>query len=123
MKKLLLPIITLLLISCSDSKVNDVASFEFNGAWYWIIQYKPGATKQEIEDYVKLWANPNQTSFFYVYDDSMDLSAYKTQAYNLNSFTATVLANKPKYGYYKIPTETKLNTDAIWLLEQSTKTN
>ena len=123
MKKLILLITMMLLISCSDSKVNEVAAFEFNGAWYWVVQYEPDATKQEIEDFVNTWANPNQTSFFYVYDNSIDLSVYKTQAFNLNSFTSTVLANKPKYGYYKMPSDTKLNTDAIWLLEQSTKHN
>lgn len=121
MKKLLLLTALFGLLSCSKSKVTDVASFEFNGAWYWVAQYEDGATQKEVEEYVNKWANPNQTSHFFVYDNSIDLSVFKNQGFNLNSFASTVLANKPKYGYYKMPPETKLNDDALWLLEQSQK--
>jgi len=120
MKKLLLLTALFTLFSCSK-KVDSVASFEFNGAWYWVVQYEPDATKKEIEDYVNTWANPKQTSHFFVFDNSLDLSVFKKQAFNFNSFAATVLANKPKYGFYKMPPDNKLNADAVWLLEQSQK--
>jgi hypothetical protein len=121
MKKILLLTALFTLLSCNSNKVKDIAAFEFNGAWYWVAQYENGTTQKEVEEYVNKWANPNQTSHFFVYDNSIDLTVFKDQAFNLNSFAATVLANKPKYGYYKIPPETKLNTDAVWLLEQSQK--
>lgn len=121
MKKILLLTILFTLFSCSKSNITEVAAYEFNGAWYWVVQYEPDATKQDIESYVNTWANPSQTSHFYIYDNSIDLSVFKNEGFNLNSFAATVLANKPKYGYYKIPTDTKLKDDAIWLLEQSQK--
>ena len=120
MKKLLLLLTAVTLFSCG-SKVEDVAAFEFNGAWYWVAQYEDGATQKDVEEFVNKWANPNQTSYFFVYDSSIDLSIFKNQAFNFNSFTETILANKPKYGYYKMPPETKLNDDAVWLLEQSQK--
>lgn len=121
MKKLILLTTLFSLLSCSKSTVNDVASFEFNGAWYWVAQYEDGTTQKDVEEYVNKWSNPNQTSHFFVYDKSIDLSVFKNQGFNLKSFAATVLANKPKYGYYKMPDETKLNDDALWLLDQSQK--
>ncbi|MGM8362117.1 hypothetical protein ACSV4D_09405 [Flavobacterium sp. ARAG 55.4] len=121
MKKLLLLLITLTLFSCSKSKVNEVAAFELNGAWYWVAQYEDGATQKDVEEYVNKWANPNQTSHFFVYNQSIDLSVFKNEAFNLNKLTATVLANKPEYGYYKIPNDPKLHNDAVWLLEQVQK--
>lgn len=121
MKKLLLLTALFALLSCSKSKVNDVAAFEFNGAWYWVAQYEDGTSQKDVEEYVNKWANPKQTSHFFIYDNSIDLSVFKNQGFNLKSFAATVLTNKPKYGYYKMPPETKLNNDAVWLLEQSQK--
>ena len=122
MKKIFLLLITFLFISCSESKVTDVASFEFDGAWYWVIQYKKDATKQDIIEYVNTWANPNQTSFFYVFDDSLDLSLFAKERFDLKSFQETVLLNKPKYGFYKMmPADDKLYDDGIWLAEQATK--
>lgn len=121
MKKLLLISALFALLSCSRSKVNDVAAFELDGAWYWVAQYEEGATQKDVEEYVTKWANPNQTSYFFVYDNSIDLSGFKSKGFNLKSFAATVLANRPKYGYYKMPMEPKLNDDAVWTLEQSQK--
>lgn len=121
MKKTLLLLALFTLFSCSSNKVEDIASFEFNGTWYWVAQYNDGTTKQDVEDYVKKWANPNQTSYFYVYDKSIDLSIFNYESFNLDKFAKTILENKPQYGYYKIPGEEKLNTDAVWLLEQSQK--
>lgn len=121
MKKLLL-VLCLAIISCSDGKVKDIASFEFDGAWYWVVQYQDGATKKDVEDYVTLWANPNQTSFFFVFDKSIDLSVFTKEPFNLSSFSQTVLSAKPKYGYYKMmPGDDKLHDDGIWLLQQSEK--
>jgi hypothetical protein len=123
MKKLLSLFTLFALLSCSPNKVQDVASFEFNGVWYWVAQYEDGATKQDVEAYVNKWANPTQTSHFFIYDKSIDLSVFKDETFNFTKFTQTVLANKPQYGYYKMPPNTKLNTDAVWLLEQSQKQN
>ncbi|KVV16121.1 hypothetical protein [Flavobacterium sp. TAB 87] len=124
MKKALLFLSLFIMLSCSkESKVKEVAAFEFNNTWYWVIQYENGASKQDVEHYVSKWANPNQTSHFFIYDKSIDLSVFKDKAFNFNTFAQTVLANKPQYGYYKMPPDTKLNNDAIWLLEQSQKQN
>lgn len=122
MKKLLLLAI-FAFISCTSKKVDEVASFEFNGAWYWVLQYQEGTTKQEVEESVSKWANPKQTSYFFVYDKSIDLSVFKEESFNINKFAKTVIANKPQYGYYKVPGDAKLNTDAVYLLEQSQAKN
>lgn len=121
MKKLLLIISFFILTSCSNEKVKDIASFEFDGTWYWVAQYEDGTTKQDVEAFVNKWANPNQTSHFFIYDKSIDLSVFKADTFNFNKFAHTVLANKPQYGYYKIPNDTKLNEDGVWLLEQAIK--
>ena len=119
MKKLLSIIALITLFSCAPEKVSEVAAFEFNNSWYWIIQYQDGATQQDVEAYAKKWANPEQTSHFFAFDNSIDLSVFKNEAFSLPKFTATVLAAKPKYGYYRMSTDKVLNDDAIWLLEQS----
>lgn len=122
MKKVILSLMSLFFMSCNSSKVKDVASFEFDNAWYWVIQYEKGATKQEIEDYVNTWANPNQTSFFFVFDDTVNLSFFSKERFSLQSFRQTVLLNNPKFGYYKmLPTDDKLYTDGIWLMKQANK--
>lgn len=122
MKKILALLAFFALTSCSDSKVTDVASFEFDGAWYWVIQYKKEATKKDITDYVEKWANPETTSFFFVFDDSIDISFFKKEKFNISSFRASVLGNKPKYGYYKMmPNDNKLYDDGLWLIEQAEK--
>lgn len=107
--------------SCTSSKVTDVASFEFDNAWYWVVKYEPGTTKQEVEEYVTKWANPKQTSYFYCFPTTTDVEFFAKEPFNFRDFAYNVLQNKPKYGYYKMPTDTKLNDDGIWLLEQSNK--
>ena len=122
MKKVLLLLSLIMLISCSETKVEELESYEIDNAWYWAVQLKEGATKQDAIDYVNKWANPKQTSFFYVFDNSLDLSLFKNDKFTPTEFKETILLNKPKYGFYKmLPADTKLHDDGIWLLQQSVK--
>lgn len=121
MKKLFTLAIALILCSCSSSKVEEVAAFEFDNAWHWIVQYEDDATPEEIQAFVKKWANPEQTSFFYVYDKSVNLEIFKKEAFNQRKFAAIVLDNPPKQGIYKMPMDPVFHDDAVWLLEQSQK--
>lgn len=122
MKKITLLLVSIFFSSCSSSKVTDIASFEFDNAWYWVVQYEKGATKQEIDEYVNTWANPNQTSFFFIFDDTLDLSFFSKEKFSLESFQETVLLNNPKYGLYKmLPADNKIYDDGIWLIKQANK--
>lgn len=122
MKKLLLLLSVFALFSCEPKKVDEVVSYEYNGSWYWVVQYKPEASKKDIEEFVNTWANPEQTSHFFVFDNSVDLSVFKASSFSFNQFAQTILVNKPKYGYYKMmPADNTLHDNAIWLLEQSQK--
>lgn len=121
--KIILSFLSLLtLLSCSQKKVDEVVSYEHNGAWYWVVQYQPDANKKDIEEFVNKWANPEQTSHFFIFDSSVDLSVFKTESFTFDEYALTILANKPKYGYYKMmPADDRIHDDAIWLLEQSQK--
>lgn len=122
MKKLLLFGIILLSFSCSSSKVKEVASFQFDNAWYWVIQYEDGSSKKEIQEYVNTWANPNKTSYFFVFDNSTDLTLFSKEKFSQQSFLETVLLNNPKYGYYKmLPADNRLYDDGISLIKQIIK--
>ena len=122
MKKLLLLLAIVLLSSCGNTKVEDLASYEINGAWYWTAQLKEGGTKQDAIDYANKWANPNQTSYFYIFNDSLDLSLFKEKRFSPREYKETILLNKPIYGFYKMrPADTTLYDDGIWLLEESLK--
>ncbi|MDB0600063.1 hypothetical protein PL373_02605 [Tenacibaculum maritimum] len=96
MKKLILIVtIITLFTSCTESKVKDVAAFEFNNAWYWVSSYSKDATEQDVKDYANLLANPNQTSFFFAYPDSVDVSLFANEKFSYETFICLVL----KYGY------------------------
>ena len=122
MKKIMLLFSFFLLFSCSNSKIKDIAAFEFNNAWYWVIQYEDGTTKQEIEEYVRNWANPNQTAYFFVYDKSIDVSIFAKERFSLQTFAASVIGEpKPKYGFYKMPSDPKLYDDGLDIIKYATK--
>lgn len=117
-KAILFLLITFGFTSCTNSNVKDIATFQFNNAWYWVIQYEEGTTQQEVEDYVNKMANPNQTSYFYAYDKSLDVSVFAKEKFNLQSFASSILDDpKPNYGFYKIPSDTKIYDDGIDVLK------
>ncbi len=121
MKKLLLLFI-FTLMSCGNNKVEELASYEIDNAWYWAVQLKEGGTKQDAIDYANRWAHPSQTAFFYVFNDSLDLSLFKSGRFTPREFKETIFLNKPIYGFYKMsPEDPTLYDDGIWLLEQSLK--
>lgn len=119
MKKLLFfALAAMLAVGCSKSKVKDIAAFEFNNAWYWVVQHEEGTTQQEVEDYVNLMANPNQTSFFFVYDNSVDASNFTKNKFNLKSFSTVVTSEpRPKYGLYKLPSDPKIYNDGFDIIQ------
>lgn len=121
MKKILLALGALLMFSCSPKKIEEVASFEFDNAWYWIVQYEDGTTDAEVSEFVKKWSNPTQTSFFYIYDKNIDLSVFKKERFTLNRLRNVVYENKPQHGIYKMPMDTVYYDDAYWLIEQAVK--
>ena len=122
MKKIILIFCTLFLVSCSNSNIKDIAAFEFNNAWYWVVQYEDGTTKQEIDEYVNRWANPNQTAYFFIYDKSVDVSVFAKQGFNLYSFAETITEDpKPKYGLYKLPSDQKIYDDGLDVIKYAIK--
>lgn len=121
MKKLLLLLAGLFMISCSGP-TTDVAAFEFNGAWYNVLNYKNGTTKEELKEYVKTYSNKNTTSFFFFYPENVDVSVFKNQPFNPVSFAATITETKPDFGFYRMmPADEKIHEDGIWLMEQAAK--
>lgn len=123
MKKIVLFLFVLSLLWACGSKTKDVAAFEFDGAWYWVYNYESGTTEEELKECVKTYSNPNQTSYFFFYPDSVDVSIYASKPFSLNSFSRTILGStpQPSFGFYKMPNDTKVYDDAVWLLEQSLK--
>lgn len=122
MKKIIILIIISFLFSCSGTKMKDVAAFEFDNAWYWVIQYSDKTVPiQDAENYVKMYANPKQTSYFFFYNDSLDISTLKTERFGLQKFSKFITDNPPALGYYKIPLDDKLYNDAIWLISFANK--
>lgn len=123
MKKLILILsIITLFSSCTDSKVKDVAAFEFDNAWYWVASYSQDATEQDRKKYMNLLTTSNKTSYFFMYPDSVDVSLFKQERFDLKTFAATVTNDpKPTYGFYKMAGVDKLEEDALWLLEQINK--
>lgn len=122
MKKIILIFCTLFLVSCSNSNIKDIAAFEFNNAWYWVVQYEDGTTKQEIDEYVNRWANPNQTAYFFIYDKSVDVSVFAKQGFNLYSFAETITEDpKPKHGLYKLPSDPKIYDDGLDIIKYAIK--
>ncbi|MEX6627552.1 hypothetical protein PG913_08355 [Tenacibaculum pacificus] len=120
MKKILLLFILVTLVGCS-SKVDEVVSLKYQNNWYWVLQIKKGATKEDVLQKVKRWSNPNNTSYFFVYRDTLDLSAFKKKDITFPYFTDLVISNIPTYGFYKMPNDDKIYDDAVWLLEQGKK--
>lgn len=121
MKKLILLFAGLFMMSCS-STATDVASFEFNGAWYNVLNYKAGTSEAELKEYVKTYSNPNATSYFFFYPEGKDVSVFKKEAFNQRNFAATIADNKPDFGFYRMmPIDPEIHDDAVWLMERAAK--
>lgn len=121
MKKFFLFLSGLFLMSCSSS-TTDVAAFEFGGAWYNVVNYKEGTTKEDLQKHVATFSNPKATSYFFFYPENVDVSVFKKEAFNQRDFAATIADVKPTYGFYKMTgPDDAIHDDAIWLMEQSIK--
>lgn len=121
MRKLILLIAGFFIISCS-SPATDVAAFEFDGAWYNVLNYEAGTTKEDLQEYVKKYSNPKTTSYFFFYPEGYDVSVFAKEKFNPRSFAATIAENKPDYGFYRMmPADPAVHDDAIWLMEQAAK--
>jgi hypothetical protein len=104
--------------SCSDSTVKDVAAFQFDGAWYWIAEYNPEATKEDIKEYASTFGDPRTTNYFFFYDNSrLDASIFAKEKFNQASLSQTLLDNKPDSSYYKMSTDQELQEDALSIIE------
>lgn len=120
MKKLILLLAGLFLVSCS--KTTDVASFQFDNAWYNVVNFQEGTSKAELEDYVKTYSNPEATSYFFFYPEKYDVSVFKKERFNQRDFAATVVSTNPTYGMYRMmPADKTVHDDAVWLMQQSVK--
>lgn len=117
MKKLLF-LFLITLASCS-SNVKDIASYEVDGAWYWVLEHEPNATKEDVLAKVKLWANPNKTSYFFVYPNTVNLADFQSKDLVFPTFKGLIVNNPPTYGFYKMPNDAKIYDDAVWLIKQS----
>lgn len=117
MKYLIILIILITLASCT-SNIKNVAGFEFDNAWYWIITYSPEATEADLKDYTKLNANPNQTSYFFYYPEGTVLSRFENEAWNMKKLANSISVKKPTYGHYIMVADTTLYEDGVWLMEQ-----
>lgn len=121
MKKLILFIAGLFIVSCS-SKTSDVAAFQFGGAWYNVVNFQEGTSKAELEEYVKTYSNPEATSYFFFYPENYDVSVFKKEKFNQLDFAATVVSTNPTYGMYRMmPADKTVHDDAVWLMQQSIK--
>ena len=105
------------------ASITDTASFKYQNAWYWIIQFDSISTKKDVLDYVKQWANPNSTSWFFAYPDSLDLSMFNSKNLAFPVFANTIVhgVHKPSYGFYKMPNNDTIYDDATWVLEMATE--
>ncbi|AUS06465.1 hypothetical protein [Pseudotamlana carrageenivorans] len=122
MKKLFLLILfSSFLFSCSTPKVKDYASYEVNGAWYWVLQFEADATEADVKEFVETWANINQTSYFFAYPKNYDLSNFKSKDLSFLKFSSIIASTPPKYGFYKMPNDSNIYDDAVWLMEQASK--
>ena len=103
--------------------ITDAASFKHDNAWYWVVQYNSHTTRQDITTYVKQWANPNSTSWFFAYPDSLDLSMFNSKNLTYSQFANTIVHGDPKptYGFYKTQNDDTIHDDAAWILQLATE--
>ena len=108
----------LLLVSCSsNNKVSDIAAFEFDNAWYWVYTFSSDATTDDLKAEVLRYANPKQTSFFFFYPDSIDVTYYGKERFSLNKLRNNLLNNpKASHGYVKMPDE-PIDSNAILYID------
>ena len=101
--------------------ITEATSFKHQNAWYWVIQYNSIATRQDIEHYVHRWANPNSTSYFFAYRDTLDLSVFQSNNLTFPVFANTIINGdvKPDFGFYKMSGNDVMHDDALWLIQQS----
>lgn len=111
-------VVLLLFCACnSNTTVTDIASFEFDNAWYWVCTYTPEATENDRQTFVKRWAHPQQTAFFFFYPDNVSVGYYARERFSLNDLRHNLLTNpKASYGYMKIPGQ-PIETDALFYID------
>ena len=104
----------LIQIDLKSKKLEEIAAFEFDNAWYWIYTFSADATTDDFKAEVKRYANPRQTSWFFFYPDSESVGYYATTPFNLNKLRYNLLNNpRASHGYVKIP---KQPLDTLGLL-------
>lgn len=99
--------------------ITDAASFKYNDAWYWVVQFDTHTTRQDLIDYVRRWSNPSSTSWFFAYTDGLDLSMFSSKNLTFPVFANTIVHGDPKpaYGFYKTQYDDTIHDDAAWVLE------
>jgi hypothetical protein len=114
-KSIILILISCLFFNCT-SKVEEITSYQYKGAWYWVLQHKPDATEADVKEFVNRWANPNQTSYFFVYPNTINLNDFKRKDITFLYFKDLIINNAPAYGYYKMVNDAVIYEDAVWLM-------
>lgn len=118
--KVLLMICTVFMVSCGESSIKDVAAFDINGAWYWIAQFDEDANSEDIMQYVKMYANPTQTSYFFFYSDDTDLEARGLSDLRQEGVIDFITSDpEPDFGFYMMPNDTQIYHDPLELLKLS----
>lgn len=120
MKKVIVAIIAFVFTSCSPS-VEDIAAFEFNGAWYWVLQTNNDTPEAEIKEKIKQLSSKKQTAHFFVFSDTIDLSVLKENKFDFERFSSTIIEGKPERSYTKMSNSNDITEDALWLLKQANK--
>lgn len=127
MKKLILLLAGLFIVSCSETPVAETkevnknilpqVEFKLERNPYHILYFKEGTPEAELKEYSLKQSNPNETSWFLFYPKDADISLFKQRIYSQSEIASIVTNNKPKYGFYKMPMDTIVMSDAVELME------